>query len=133
MFDQRHNACPTHCCQLCGCKYNYPDCPVMTRQELGLTGKCETCNLHFGEAEDTRVRPARRINTLRLTLERGDGECIDLGELPDLKNPIAIAKFLVRLHEAQSTAGRYMIPDSHWTVPQLEFHVTSPAGVREHD
>lgn len=72
-----------------------------------------------------RKRPERSVNEFRLTLERGDNECIDLGEMPNLRDPIAIAKFLVRLQAAADAAGRYMIPDGRWTIPQLEFHLTA--------
>lgn len=46
-------SCPTHCCQIHGCKYCYDDCPVATGQIKGMTGCCEDCGLaesgYYGE------------------------------------------------------------------------------------
>jgi len=42
---EKHICCPTHCCQIHGCKYGYDDCPVATKQKKGMTGSCEDCGL----------------------------------------------------------------------------------------
>jgi hypothetical protein len=40
-----HVSCASHCCQVHGCKYGHDDCPVATKQIMGVTGDCETCGL----------------------------------------------------------------------------------------
>ena len=71
-----------------------------------------------------RTRPARSVNCFRLTLERGDYECIDLGEMPDLSDPIAISRFLVRLGDARDRAGDYDAFDSwEWRPKLLDFQI----------
>lgn len=75
-----------------------------------------------------RSRPTVWINDVRLTLERGDGECIDVGELPDFRSSMDIARFLVRLQDADKAIGTYSFHDTFlWTPRQLEFHVTDVA------
>ena len=73
----------------------------------------------------TRKRPPRYINNITLTLERGDGECIDLGNVPDTASVLAMSQFVVRLNEAIHKCGSY----DHryrmdWRPQELEFHVT---------
>ena len=77
------------------------------------------------QIDDARSRPERYINCFRLTLERGDGECIDLGEMPDLGNPVSVSAFIVKLSQARERCGRYDPYDSDWSPKQLDFRVES--------
>lgn len=53
----KHRSCPTHCCQIHGCKYGFDDCPVETGKIIGYTGKCENCGLEheYGHYRSTDV------------------------------------------------------------------------------
>ena len=72
-----------------------------------------------------RFRPRQYANCFRLTLERGDGECIDLGDLPTLGDPISVSRFLVRLSDAVDRCGRYDHSGSmDWSPKGLDFCIT---------
>ena len=60
----KHISCPTHCCQIHGCKYCHKDCPVATGQIKGMTGGCEDCGL-----EESGYYGADRIYIHELELE----------------------------------------------------------------
>lgn len=77
-----------------------------------------------------RERPERFINRIRLTLERGDGECIDLGEFPDLRDHVSVSSFICRLQAAYDKCGYYEYQGSmEWCPRRLEFPLdASPIG-----
>lgn len=45
-------SCETHCCQIHGCKYAHPNCPVANGSLKGITGNCEICGLETEDCED---------------------------------------------------------------------------------
>lgn len=55
-MDDKYKCCPSHCCQVHGCKYGFPGCPVATKQIIGSTGSCEQCGLeqegYYGSIEN---------------------------------------------------------------------------------
>lgn len=62
------------------------------------------------------------INTIRIVMQRGDGECIDVGSPPDFANPMSIARFLVSLEDAYKKCGTYRWRDDFvWSPKNLEF------------
>jgi len=41
-FENKHKACPTHCCIIHGCKYGHEDCPVYLGK-IKQVYLCEYC------------------------------------------------------------------------------------------
>lgn len=78
-----------------------------------------------------RTRPIAYINDIRLTLERGDGECIDIGPIPDLGNALAVAAFLVKLNDAVNRTGRYFF--GNWKPEKLDFRYDIPPVYSHND
>lgn len=71
-----------------------------------------------------RFRPRTYSNWTRLTLERGDGECIDLGLIPDLSKAIEVARLVVGIDNALKKCGTYRgIPEMTWSPKRLEFGI----------
>lgn len=66
-ISEKHICCPSHCCQIHGCKYGYKDCPVETKKIMGMTGGCETCGLLQSGYYGT---DAAIINELELEIAR---------------------------------------------------------------
>jgi hypothetical protein len=80
---------------------------------------------------DCRSRPPLRSGGVRVILERGDGECIDIGELPDFANALKVARFLVKLQDADNQTGTYTLDvsgEAVWTPSRLQFNVSQGAG-----
>jgi hypothetical protein len=81
---------------------------------------------------DRRYRPRSYINTMRLTLERGDGECVDVGEPPNFENLTNTMRFLLHLENSCSKLGRYN-NNFMWSPRKLEFHISDPVSNSHND
>lgn len=77
-------------------------------------------------ANGRRYRPWVRSNTVTLTMERGDGECISLGSTPTNYQPLDIAEFLLRVSKTEKALGTYSYIGevAVWSTPRLEFHLS---------
>ena len=63
------------------------------------------------------------INETRILIQRGDGQCVVVGEFP-LNNPLDIARHLVELFEAKKKIGVYDARDRmSWSPKELELTV----------
>lgn len=60
------------------------------------------------------------INRMKLVLERGDGQRIDIGEVPDLSDFSQVAKLIARLQEAKDNAGTYRVDLKSWIPERLQ-------------
>ena len=69
------------------------------------------------------------VNTIRIVVQRGDGECIDVGSPPDFRDPMSISRFLVSLHDAYGRCGTYKAFDGFvWSPENLEFRSDTSSG-----
>jgi len=71
---KNHICCPSHCCQIHGCKYGMDDCPVETKKITGMTGCCEQCGLeqsgYYGDDSSYINSLELENNELRKEVER---------------------------------------------------------------
>ena len=99
--------------------------------ERDNTAKAENAEKTQSDAAK-RFRPRTYSNCIRLTLERGDGECIDLGLISDLSKAIDVARLVVGIDNALKKCGTYRgIPEVTWSPKRLEFGIHDIAASSE--
>jgi hypothetical protein len=69
------------------------------------------------------------MSSTRLILERGDGECLIVGDVPEFNKLLSVAEFLIRLAKADKETGMYhhrgISGIVEWHPKQLEFNINS--------
>lgn len=65
------------------------------------------------------------INSVRVVLQRGDGECLVVGKPPDFNNLVSMLSFLVWLSGDLKRVGDYQMHTQRWLPRELDFSATT--------
>jgi hypothetical protein len=71
------------------------------------------------------------INHIRIIVQRGDGECIDVGDAPNLDSYALTIGFLAKLNDAVNRCGHYDHHEFRWSQPRLDFQLSTQRSTTE--